>query len=165
MDEAAKKHTLRLIPYALYLVGAREPSPKGPQDLNAFVGSWVTQTSFKPPLVAFGVKRDARSHAMIKKSGVFTLNLLASDQKEVAVRFFKDLVVDEKTMGGLEYRLGATGAPVFPALAAFVECRVVAFHEDGGDHDLVVGEVVEAGVHQPGARPLTHGETGWHYGG
>lgn len=165
MDEAAKKHTLRLIPYALYLVGARERVAKGPEGLNAFVGSWVTQCSFKPPLVAFGLKHGTRSHAMIKDSGVFVLNLLASDQKDVAQRFFKDVAVDATTMGGLEYRLGATGAPVFPGLAAFVECRVVAFHEDGGDHDIVVGEVVEAGVHRPDAQPLTHGETGWHYGG
>lgn len=166
LDEAAKKAALRMVPYALYLVGVRNPRVTSPAaDLNAFVGSWVTQTSFKPPLVVLGLKRDTRGNAMVREAGVFTLNLLGDDQKDLAQRFFKDLPVDEATFGGVPYRRGETGAPVFPDCPAYVECRVVAVHEDGGDHDVVVGEVVAAGVHREGARPLTHAETGWHYGG
>ena len=36
-------------------------------DLNAFIASWVTQVSFKPPMIVVGVKRDAHSNAMVKE--------------------------------------------------------------------------------------------------
>jgi len=45
-----------------------------------------------------------------------------------------------------------------------VECRVVATLPSG-DHTLVLGEVVEAGVEHEGARPLTLQESGLTYAG
>lgn len=165
MDEEAKRKALRTIPYALYVVGVRNAQVEDPaKDLNAFLGSWVTQCSFKPPLVALGVKKASRSHGMIVEGGVFALNFLRSDQKEVAVAFLKDLEVTDATMGGFAYRPGETGAPVLEDAPAWVECRLVARHDDGGDHDVFVGEVVAAG-HREDAPPLTHASTGWHYGG
>lgn len=166
MDEAAKKKTLRMVPYGLYLMGVRRAEVRDPaQDLNAFVASWVTQVSFKPPMVAVGVKRDARSNEMVKESKVFTLNVLGSDQKELAQRFFKDLAVTEKDMDGVPYERGAaTGCPVFPDTPGHVECEVVHVYDGENDHSVVVARVVEA-AHRREARPLTHAETGWHYGG
>ena len=46
----------------------------------------------------------------------------------------------------------------------WVECRVVATLPSG-DHTLVLGEVVEAGVEHEGARPLTLQESGLTYTG
>lgn len=166
MDEAAKKKALRMIPYALYLMGVRNAQVKDPaSDLNVFVASWVTQVSFKPPMLVVGVKRDARSNAMVKESRVFTLNLLAGDQKDLAARFFKDVPVTETEMAGLRYERGAeTGCPVFPDLPAHVECVVEHVYDGENDHSVVVARVVGAG-HRREAGPLTHAETGWHYGG
>lgn len=166
MDEQAKRNALRLIPGAIYVVGVRNQDVDDrASDLNAFIASWVTQCSFKPPLVALGIKRGTRSHAMIRESGVFVINFLAEDQKETAKTFFRDLEVTDTTMNGVAYRIGETGAPVFPDLPAYVECEVVAFHEDGGDHDVVVGRVVAAGFAGQKVRPMTHETSGWSYGG
>ncbi len=46
---------------------------------------------------------------------------------------------------------------------SWFECKVVDVNERG-DHVLVVGEVVDAGVHREGT-PLTLRETGLFYGG
>jgi flavin reductase (DIM6/NTAB) family NADH-FMN oxidoreductase RutF len=166
MDEDAKKNALRMIPYGLYVVGVRSKEVKDPaSDLNAFIASWVTQVSFKPPMVALAVRRKSRSREMIRDSGVFTLNLLGEGQKAMAETFFKDLQIDEKKMSGVGYRVGQTGAPVFPGLPAYLECQVEAFHEDGGDHDVVVGRVVGAGYRPEADGMLTHHDAGWHYGG
>lgn len=166
MDEQAKRSALRLIPGGLYVVGVRNVDVNdASEDLNAFIASWVTQCSFKPPLVALGLKRGTRSHAMIRESGVFTLNFLAEDQKEIAKTFFRDLDVTPDTMNGIAYHRGETGAPIFPDLPAHVECEVVGFHEDGGDHDVVVGRVVAAGFQGEKVRPMTHETSGWYYGG
>ena len=47
MDEAAKKTALRYIPYGLFVIGTKDESGK----VNAFAANWLTQASFKPPLV------------------------------------------------------------------------------------------------------------------
>jgi flavin reductase (DIM6/NTAB) family NADH-FMN oxidoreductase RutF len=167
MDEAAKKAALRMVPYGLYLMGVRRAEVRDvARDLNAFVASWVTQVSFKPPMLVAGVKRDAHSLEMIKESRVFTLNVLGSEQKDFAARFFKDLVVTDKEMAGAPYERGAkTGCPVLLETPAHVECEVVEVYEGENDHAVVVAKVVDAQVRKEGARPLTHAETGWHYAG
>jgi flavin reductase (DIM6/NTAB) family NADH-FMN oxidoreductase RutF len=166
MDEAAKKESLRMIPYGLYVVGVRNPKVEDPsKDLNAFIASWVTQCSFKPPLVAVGIRKASRSHDMVVRSKVFTLNILSADQKAVAQTFFKDLAIDDETMSGVAYRIGETGAPIFPSMPSYLECKLVAVHDVEGDHDLFIGRVVAAG-HRPSPEgPLTHANSGWHYGG
>ena len=50
MDEAAKKQALRMIPYGLFVVTA-----KNGDDVTSATVNWVTQTSFSPPLVAVGL--------------------------------------------------------------------------------------------------------------
>ena len=62
--EAAKKTTLLMIPYGLYVLAAKDG-----ETVNAGTINWVTQTSFKPPLVAMGVKTDSGLYATLKASG------------------------------------------------------------------------------------------------
>lgn len=166
MDEAQRKKALRTIPYGLYLMGVRRAEVRDvATDLNAFVASWVTQVSFKPPMLVVGVKRDTHSNEMLRESRVFTLNILGAEQKDLAQRFFKDLVVTGTEMSGVPYRRGAaTGCAVFPDTPAHVECEVVDILDGENDHSVVVAKVVDV-EHRRDARPLTHAETGWHYAG
>jgi flavin reductase (DIM6/NTAB) family NADH-FMN oxidoreductase RutF len=166
VDEASRKKTLRMIPYALYVVGVRRKEVRDvATDVNAFVASWVTQVSFKPPMLALAVRRDAHSLAMIEESGVFTLNVLGHEQKDLATRFFKELAVTPTELSGVAYRRGLwTGAPVIPETPAHVECEVAHVYAGENDHAVVVAKVV-AWEHRFDARPLTHAETGWHYAG
>ena len=155
-----------MVPYALYIMGVRRKEVRDvATDVNAFLASWVTQVSFKPPMLVVGVKRDAHSNAMVKESGVFTLNILASDQKELATTFMKTLAVTPAEMSGVPYHTGKhTGCPVFPVMPAHVECVVKHVYDGDNDHSIVIAEVVDA-EHRRDAKPLTHAETGWHYAG
>lgn len=166
MDEAQRKKALRMVPYGLYLMGVRRAEVRDvAKDVNAFVASWVTQVSFKPPMLVVGVKRDAHSNEMVKESRVFTLNILGSDQKDLAQRFFKDQPVTADRFGDTPYVRGAhTGCPVFPDTPAHVECEVVEVYDGENDHSVVVAKVVDV-EHRRDAKPLTHAETGWHYAG
>lgn len=166
VDENAKKRTMRMVPYGLYLMGVRRADVRDvSKDLNAFVASWVTQVSFKPPMLVVGVKRDAHSNEMVKEARVFTLNVLGSDQKDLAARFFKDQPVTDKAFGEVPYERGAhTGCPVFPGTPAHVECEVVEVYDGENDHSVVIAKVLDV-VHRRDAKPLTHAETGWHYAG
>jgi flavin reductase (DIM6/NTAB) family NADH-FMN oxidoreductase RutF len=141
MDPNAKKTTLRMIPYGLYVLTAAN---KGGQVAAATV-NWVTQASFEPPLVAIGVKADSHAHALIKESKAFALNVLGKGQQALAFTFFKPAELKGETISGEKFRRGATGSPILANTPAFVECTLESTVEKG-DHSVFVGKVVEAGV-------------------
>lgn len=148
MDEATKKTALRMIPYGIYVLTARGADGT----LAAATVNWVTQSSFKPPLLAVAVKEDSSAHALVKASKSFALNVLGKGQQKLAFSFFKPAIVEGNRLSGEPFRAGVTGAPLLESAPAFVECRVVNAVE-GGDHTLFLAEVVEAGVAKaPGGR-------------
>lgn len=140
MDPNQKKTALRMIPYGLYVLTASNGGERTAATVN-----WVTQASFQPPLVVVAIKTDSHSWSVVKASGSFALNMLGKDQGQVAYAFFKPAESDDQQIGGQRYRRGETGAPILEAAPGFVECRVVETVEKG-DHAVVVGEVVNAGV-------------------
>ena len=159
MDLQAKKIALRKIPHGVYIVGVKQDS-----QLNAFTATWLTQVSFTPPLVALGMKKDSHSLDMVKHDRVFSVNLLGKDQKSIAEHFVKPATVVGEKLKEIRYRLGKTGAPVLEDAIAYFECEVREIANEQGDHAVVIGEVVEAGVRKDESA-LTLLDTGWHYGG
>ena len=115
--------------------------------ISAATVNWVTQASFKPPLVAVGVKADSQIHDIIKTAGNFALNVLGKGQQGASYAFFKPAERDRQTISGELFHAGSTGAPVLENTPAFVECRLVTTVEEG-DHSIFVGKVVDAGVTQ-----------------
>jgi flavin reductase (DIM6/NTAB) family NADH-FMN oxidoreductase RutF len=156
--EAAKKSTLLMIPYGLYVLGTKHGG-----ELNAGTVNWVTQTSFKPPLVAMGVKKDSRLYSMVKDSGTFTLSFLESGQKDIAFGFFKPATVEGNTISGQPFETGETGGPILSNAPAWVEGRIVG-EIAIGDHSCMVGEVTNAGSKRD-SKVLTLEECGVKYGG
>lgn len=159
MDLQAKKTALRKIPHGVYIVGVKQAG-----QLNAFTATWLTQVSFTPPLVAMGVRKDSHSLTMIRQGGVFSVNLLGKQQKSVAEHFVKPAAVLGEKLKTVRYRLGKTGAPILDDAIAYIECELREVANEHGDHALVIGEVIEAGVNQD-EPALTLMDTGWHYGG
>jgi len=144
MDEDKKKSTLRMIPYGLYVMTAKD----GDGNVGAGTVNWVTQTSFDPPLVAIGVKIDSGLYAIAKAAGSFALNMLGKGQQGVAFGFFKAAEIDGDTISGEPVTAGSTGSPLLRSAPAALECKIVKIVEQG-DHHIVVGEVVD--VHQSNA--------------
>ncbi len=160
MDLEAKKIALRKIPHGVYVVGVKQDS-----QLNAFTATWLTQVSFTPPLVAVGVKRDSHSLQMIQHDRVFSVNLLGKEQKPLAEHFVRPATVVGEKLKPIRHHIGKTGTPILDEALAYVECEVREIANALGDHAIVIGEVVEAGVRDKGAPALTLMDTGWHYGG
>jgi len=144
MDATAKKTTLRMIPYGIYVLTAEAADGR----VAAATVNFVTQTSFNPPLVAVALKADSASYALVKEVKVFALNMLGKGQQGAAFAFFKpaDKVGDK--IGGEPCRKGSSGAPILLSAPASIECKVVAVVEQG-DHHVVVGEVVDATLAKP----------------
>lgn len=158
MDAQARKSALRGITYGLYIVGTKDEN-----GVNGFAGNWLTQTSFEPPLVALAAKADTRSQEQIAKSGVFSVNILETGQKEFVTAFFRSVEQEGNKLAGYEFYTAETGCPIFKDALRFFECKVVDKIEKG-DHYIYIGEVINAGVHREG-EPMTLKETGFYYGG
>ena len=141
MDPNARKTTLRMIPYGLYVLTAAHADGR----VAAGTVNWVTQASFEPPLVAVGVKADSHAHALIRDTNAFALNVLGKGQQALAYTFFKPAERQGQTISGEPFRPGTTGAPILTNTPAFIECMLEATVEKG-DHSLFVGRVVEVGL-------------------
>ena len=55
--------------------------------INGMTAAWVSQVSLKPLLVMVPIAPPRYTHTLIKESGVFAINVLTSDQVELAKRF------------------------------------------------------------------------------
>lgn len=144
MDDMAKKTALRMIPYGIYVLSAREADGTP----HAATVNWATQTSFSPPLVALAVKSDSGVHAALKQSRKGALSILGKGQTGVAFTFFKPVAVEGATLSGEAVHDSPGGAPILDSAAASLDLRVVEIVEQG-DHHIFVAEVTDAAVARP----------------
>lgn len=158
LDAAAKKTLLRKIPHGIFICGVAEG-----QEVNGFTASWVTQGSFDPPLVVMAVRADSTSNGMIQRTGRFSLNVLAADQKDLAAVFFKPQSAVGGRFDAAPFQIGPLGLPLLDDALGAVECSVVG-QVAAGDHTVFVGEVKSATLNRDGAA-LELAATGWQYGG
>jgi 3-hydroxy-9,10-secoandrosta-1,3,5(10)-triene-9,17-dione monooxygenase reductase component len=107
-----------------------------------------TSLSLEPPLVALAPSKRSTSWPPIARVGNFCVNIL-SESQEALSREFSVSGGDKFT--GVGWRPAANGAPLLDGVVAWVECELTEIH-DAGDHDLVVGRVLDMGVN--GGRPL-----------
>jgi flavin reductase (DIM6/NTAB) family NADH-FMN oxidoreductase RutF len=158
MDDKAKRHTLRMIPYGLYILTARTET-----GTNGATVSWLSQASFKPPRIVVALRKDSGIWQRVLEAGAFAVNVMGTGQKALASAFFRHAEVEGNTLGGATFREGVTGAPILDDVPAYLECRLAEVL-DAGDHSLFLGDIVEAGV-QNDLGALDLAETGWHYAG
>jgi flavin reductase (DIM6/NTAB) family NADH-FMN oxidoreductase RutF len=158
MDENAKKKGLRMIPYGLQLLGAKNGDKQTVATVN-----WTTQASFQPPLVVVGIKADSTAHDLVKQSKKFTLAMLGTGQKDLAFAFFKHVDPKDGKFGNYAFHPGKNECPIIDDAPAAVECDVLHFYEHG-DHSIAIAQVTEAYLTKE-TDPLTMKECGVNYGG
>lgn len=163
MSDEAIKDALNRMPYGFYSITSRSGD-----DVNAMVANWVIQSSFTPRLITMGLAKNAYSHELIKEGGVFAVNIFKKEDEEAIKPFTKGRAKKPDKMENASYTPAPeTGCPILEGAAAYLECRVVQMIDVGGDHDLLVGEVINAGITKPGDvyDTLTLPDLGWSYAG
>lgn len=120
----------------------------GGQPVGMAVNSF-TSVSLDPPLVMFCAARSSTTWPVIKAAGAFAVNVLAADQEELSRAF---ATKDADRFSCVDHRPGITGSPILVGALAYIDCTLDALH-DAGDHELVVGRVVDLDV-QRDADPL-----------
>lgn len=105
--------------------------------------------SLDPPLVVFCPARTSTTWTRIAKAKLFTVNVLAEHQRELARRFGQ---TGPGKFDGVAWSPDGAGSPVLDGVLTWAGCEVEAVHE-GGDHHIVTGRVRELGEYE-NQRPL-----------
>jgi flavin reductase (DIM6/NTAB) family NADH-FMN oxidoreductase RutF len=100
--------------------------------------SAVTSLSLDPPQFLICIDNRSDTLPAIRASGCFCIQYLRSDQEAVAAAFARK---NSDKFSPFHFHPGHTGAPILDGVIAFAECRVHATYP-GGDHTIVVGDVV-----------------------
>ncbi len=106
----------------------------------------VTASSFNslsmnPPMILWSLNKSAYSLPAFQHTKYFNVHVLGAGQDALSNCFAKhgsDKFNDIKTSKGLG------GIPILPKYAALFECET-AHHYEGGDHIIIVGEVLKFG--------------------
>lgn len=117
-------------------------SDQGPVAITA---NSFSSVSMNPPLVLWSPDKSSRRFAHFAGAEHFAIHILAADQDDLCWRVAKDM----HGIGAQDWVENAEGVPVLKHCLARFECRRHAVY-DGGDHDIVVGEVLRASVSEAG---------------
>jgi flavin reductase (DIM6/NTAB) family NADH-FMN oxidoreductase RutF len=123
---------------------------------HAMTVSAFTSVSLEPLLVLFCAEKIARFHDAVLAAGFWSVSVLDQDSEKTARWLATRGRALEGQLDPIPHHAGLlTGAPILDAALAAMECRTTAVH-DGGDHSIVVGEVL--GVTESAARagPLVY---------
>jgi flavin reductase (DIM6/NTAB) family NADH-FMN oxidoreductase RutF len=125
--------------------------------INAF-----TSLSLDPTLVLFCPEKVARLHDVVTGAAIWAVSVLG-EEAEDASRWFATRGRDlDGHLDGWSFHRGPhSGAPILDRAIAALECRTHAVH-DGGDHSIVVGEVLGVSRPDPSGSPLLYYDGDYH---
>ncbi len=103
MDAQTRKKTLRMLSNGVYVLTSRSENRYG-----AATVTWVSQASFKPPLIMAAVRRESNVFRCLEESRIAVLHIVGDRQQEIARRFFFPTQVGGGTINGEPFAEGRT---------------------------------------------------------
>src|SRR5271170_4097649 len=103
MDPKTKQKVLRLLTNGMYILTSRSAARFG-----AATVTWVSQASFKPPLLMVALRKDGSAFQCVVESHAAALHILGSDQQTIAQKFFAATVESRGLLNGEPYMEGTT---------------------------------------------------------
>ena len=116
------------------------------KDISGMTVTSVSSLSVDPPALIVSVNRGASSWPLLKRYGFFGVNILTSDQIDIAERFSgKDGIKGAGRFAGAEWTTRASGVPLLSGALAAVDCQVEEIVERHS-HAIVIGRVLDLQV-------------------
>lgn len=110
---------------------------------HAMTASAFASVSLDPLLVLVCVDKEARFHDAVLQAGYWAVSILSGSSR--GRRAAEWLATQGRPLVGQldqhPHHRGVTGAALLDDALAWLECRTAAVY-DGGDHDIVLGEVL-----------------------
>jgi flavin reductase (DIM6/NTAB) family NADH-FMN oxidoreductase RutF len=147
IDAATFRHALGRFPSGVTVVTVRDDAGR---DFGMTVSAFAS-VSLVPPMVLVCIGDDATIAGAVAAARHFAVSVLAENQEALAQRFADS---DADRFAGTAISRGSTGLALIQGAVTHLECAIVARHR-GGDHTIIVGEVLAASAVEDG-RPLIY---------
>lgn len=158
-DDKQIKQALRRLEYGVYVVSMG----KGDEG-NAFTGSWISQVSSEPPMVAIAVHNKHQSAMLLNEQDSYVVNLLPENGVAVAKTYYGPAESGYEKLKAKDISAApVTGTAKLNGAAGFLDCKIVD-RVKTGNHTLYIGEVVGGSVGSDAAI-LTTTSSKLHYTG
>jgi flavin reductase (DIM6/NTAB) family NADH-FMN oxidoreductase RutF len=116
------------------------------RDISGMTVTSVSSLSVDPPALIVSINREASSWPLVKRYGFFGVNILASDQIDIAERFTgKGGLKGADRFSGANWMTRASGVPLLAGALAAIDCEVEDIVERHS-HAIVIGRVLDVAV-------------------
>ncbi|MBC7137729.1 MAG: flavin reductase family protein [Defluviimonas sp.] len=122
-----------------YATGVTIITAAGPQGPVGITANSFTSLSLDPPLVLWCPARSSSRFAVFAGAAHYAIHVLGADQLALCRRF----AISGGDVADAFEGTAPEGQPLLPGCLARFDCRAHALHE-GGDHAILVGEVLRA---------------------
>jgi 3-hydroxy-9,10-secoandrosta-1,3,5(10)-triene-9,17-dione monooxygenase reductase component len=112
------------------------------QDWGMTCNSFNT-VSLDPALVLWSVRKTSLSHEAFMNAGGYMVNVLGAQQKDLALKFAQGTQAERFAEQSLVR--GINQHPRLEGVIAWFDCRIAQV-VSAGDHDILIGEVLDFGV-------------------
>jgi flavin reductase (DIM6/NTAB) family NADH-FMN oxidoreductase RutF len=156
IDADSFKFGMRRLAAGVCLITTEEP--EGTR--SGMTATAVCSVSAEPPTLLCCINRQNASYAMIRRAGVFAVNVLALDDRPLADQFARPVPSSDKFSLGLWRRL-ITPAPILESALVAFDCTL-AQSVEVGTHGILFGEIRAVHTRAVAAKPLlyAHGSYG-----
>lgn len=120
---------------------------------DGMLATWISQASFSPPMVSVAVNKERPIYNKLKKGAEFGINIISKNNMDIFKSFAKPHADGLDRFEGHE--LLDDNLPVFAKAVSFLKCKVLDV-ASGGDHDVVIAEIVDAKLMNGDDEPMTH---------
>ncbi|QDW36860.1 flavin reductase family protein [Bradyrhizobium sp. KBS0727] len=113
------------------------------KDISGMTVTSVSSLSVEPAALIVSINREASSWPLVKRHGFFGVNILASDQLDIAERFTgKGGLRGAARFAGAEWVTRVSGVPLLVGALAAIDCEVEDIIERHS-HAIVIGRVLD----------------------
>lgn len=113
------------------------------RDISGMTVTSVSSLSVEPAALIVSINREASSWPLVKRHGFFGVNILASDQLDIAERFTgKGGLRGAARFAGAEWVTRVSGVPLLVGALAAIDCEVEDIIERHS-HAIVIGRVLD----------------------
>ena len=116
------------------------------RDISGMTVTSVASLSVDPPALIVSINREASSWPLVKRYGFFGVNILTSDQIDIAERFTgKGGLKGAARFAGADWTTRTSGVPLLVGALAAIDCEVEDVVERHS-HAIVIGRVLDVAV-------------------
>ena len=155
LDPEKLRHAMRAWTTGVAIVTSIYADQQYGMTVNSF-----TSISLEPPLICVTLKRLTHTHDLVVKSGMFSVTILTSVQKELSDRFAGKMPDITDRFEGLQTETISLDSPVFKDGMAYFDCNVVS-SMPVGENTLFIAEVVDARGEGEGEPLVYHNREYW----